>query len=334
MPWSKKLPKNLLLAYAALGGATIIWAAAGPVIKLTLGYIPPLTFLFLRFFIACVILLPFIIFQLRKTKIDKRDFFNLFLFGVLEQTALALIFVGLEFTTVLESTIIGVLGSILAVSAGHYFYNDKVNSKVKIGLIIASIGAILVVIEPVIFGNVHDIKMVERLFGNFMILLYNITWVIYIIWSKFSLGNQKSPILKKTLSFIHLKPMKKTYPASLLTAFALFVGLITIMPLSLAENLGVFGQRFADFDIFAIKPIGLLGLLYMAVLSSVVAYIIYQWALDYVQVSDTAFFGYLAPIFTLPVSYFLLGETLRWSMIFGAVVIALGVVIAERNLRT
>lgn len=333
MPWRKKLPKNQLLAYIALAVATVIWGAASPVIKVTLGYIPPLTFLFLRFLISSIILLPFLVYELHKVEIDKRDYLNLFLFGLFEQTALVLIFVGLEYTTVLESVIIGVLGSILAISAGHYFYNEKFNSKVKLGLVISVIGTLMVVVEPVIFGNFHNVKMVERLFGNLLILLYNITWVIYIIWSKFSIGNESSSILKKTLSFVHLKPMKKNYSATLLTATALLVGLITVTPLALLENMDLLGRAVIPFDILAIKPVGILGLLYMSVLSSVVAYSIYQWSLEYVTVSDTAFFGYMAPIITLPVSYILLGESLSWPMLVGALVIALGVIIAEKNLR-
>ena len=328
----KKLPKEIVLAYTALIVATVIWSTGGPVIKLTLGYIPPITFLFLRFLISCLILLPYVIYELQKVKVDPRDYLNIFLFGVFSQTALVLIFVGLEYTTVLESTIIGVLGSILAVVAGHYFYKEKVNDGIKKGLVIASLGTIFVVIAPLLTGGFLDIKVEERVFGNFLILLYNITWVLYIIWSKLSLTTERSALLKKTLSFVHLKPMRKNYSAVLLTALALFIGLLTITPLAIMENLGYFGT-VAGFDILSIQPVGLIGLFYMSVLSSIVAYMVYQWSLEYVKVSDTAFFGYLAPIFTLPVSYFLLGETPTWLMLFGGVSIAIGVYIAEKSLR-
>ena len=127
--------------------------------------------------------------------------------------------------------------------------------------------------------------------------------------------------------------MRKKYSAVLLTALALFIGLLTITPLAILENLGYFGN-VAGFDILAIQPIGLIGLFYMSVLSSIVAYMIYQWSLEYVKVSDTAFFGYLAPIFTLPVSYFLLGESTTWLMLFGGISIGIGVYIAERSLKS
>jgi len=67
-----KLPKNLLRGYTFLLIATILWAAAGPVIKYTLRYIPPLTFLFLRFLIASVVMLPYAIYEIQKIGVNKK----------------------------------------------------------------------------------------------------------------------------------------------------------------------------------------------------------------------------------------------------------------------
>ncbi|MBU0535242.1 DMT family transporter [Patescibacteria group bacterium] len=334
MPRTYKTLKNdLFLPHLALVCATVLWGAANPVIKLTLGYVPPLTFLFLRFLTACFILLPYIIYQIQKTKIAKKDLINFFLFGLLSQTSLAFIFVGLEYTTVLETTIIGVLGSIMVVAAGHYFYNDKVNRQVKIGLLVATLGTLFVILEPLITKNFHDRKILERVLGNSLILMYNITWVLFIVWSKFSLTGEKSKLMKKSLSFLHLKQMSKEYSSSLLTATSLYVGLITIMPLALLENMGLLGQ-LSSFNILSIDNRGILGILYMAIGSSIVAYMIYQWSLKYVTVSDTAFFGYLSPIVTLPFAYLFLGEVPNRFMFIGGLAIAAGVVIAEKNLRT
>jgi len=162
-----------------------------------------------------------------------------------------------------------------------------------------------------------------------LIFLYNITWVIFIIWSKMSMG-ERSPLLKKTLSFIHLKPMTKEYPPTLITSISMFVGLITVTPLVLLEILGVFGP-IQYFNIMDMGAKGFSGLLYMSLLSSIAAYVIYQKALKYVNVSDTAFFGYLSPIFTLPIAYLLLNEIPNIFVITGAIFIAIGIYIAGKN---
>lgn len=323
------LPKNVMYAHIGLVIVTLIWGAATPIIKYTLDYIPPFTFLFLRFLIVCLVLMPAMITMLSNHKVDKRDYFNFFLLGVFSQTSLAFTFLGLEYTTALDVTIISVLGSILAVAAGHYFYKEKVDNRIKWGLIIATIGTIVVVLEPILLSLSQHIPPHKRLLGNFLTLLSSLTWLIYVIWSKMSMGESSSK-LKKTLSFIHIKPMKQRYSPQLLSGISFYVGLITILPLMVLEVTGVLGtHEIYNFSIALIDSKGVLGLLYMAIFSSIVAYMLMQWALEYVQVSDTAFYSYLGTIFTLPLAYLILGEIPNTYMIIGGILIAIGVVIAE-----
>jgi len=325
--FKNKLPNNLLKGYIFLLITTIIWGAAGPIIKYTLEYIPPLTFLFLRFLIAGTILLPYTIYEIQKVKVNPKDYLNLFLLGLFSQTSLSLIFLGLKYTTAIDNALIGILGSVLTIVFGHYFFKDKLDKNIKLGLFIASIGTIVVVLEPMI-GNSNEIDVKNRLFGNFLFLIYNLFWVVYITWSKMSLGG-KSHLLKKTLSFIHLKPMEKKYPPTLIVALSIFVGLFTIAPLAVFEMTGGFGNTLA-FNIMEIDQRGYIGLLYTALLSSLIAYLLYQKSLEYVRVSDTSFFGYLAPIFTLPTAYLLLGEIPNSIVITGAVLITIGIFITEK----
>jgi drug/metabolite transporter (DMT)-like permease len=83
------------------------------------------------------------------------------------------------------------------------------------------------------------------------------------------------------------------------------------------------------FNVTTIDPIGVIGLLYMAVVSSIMAYMLYEYGLEYAKVSDTAIYGYLHPILTLPFAYYLVGELPNIYMIIGGSIIAIGVVIAE-----
>lgn len=321
-----KLPNTLPTGYILLIISTFLWAAAGPVIKNTLEYIPTLTFLFLRFLIVSIVLLPYTIYEIQKVKIHHKDYLNLILLGIFSQTSLGLIFIGLKYTTATDNAIIGILGSILSVIAGHYFYGEKIHKDLKIGLWLASLGTLVVVIEP-LFSPSQNINILERVFGNTLILIYNFFWVTYIVWSKMIMG-ERSKILEKTLSFIKIKPMTKEYPPTLLTAISMYVGLFTIAPMAMFEMMGFLGNN----QIFNLNQMGfeaIIGLLYMALLSSIVAYISYQKAIKLVKVSDIAFFHYLSPLFTLPVAYAVLGEIPNKFVIVGSIFIAIGVYIAE-----
>jgi drug/metabolite transporter (DMT)-like permease len=327
------LPKNktkkVYLSYIALLVVTIIWAAATPIIKSTLDYIPLFTFLFFMFFIVCILLLPFTIIELKKNPVDKKDFINFVLLGITSQTSILLIFAGLKYTSALDSAVISVIAPLLSVAAGHYFFKEKVNKYIKIGVILASLGTVLVVLEPIFTDHaVNGIPPTHRVLGNFLVVLYTLAFLMYIIWSKISLG-QKSPVLKRTFSFIHLKPMTKKYSEITLSFVSFYIAFASFLPFALLENFGVFGP--INFSFATVPTNALLGLLYMAVLSSIVAYTLFEWALKVSSVTDTAVFSYLSPIFTLPFAYMILGETPSPVVLIGSLIIGVGVVIAERR---
>ncbi len=319
----------MYLAYLALLVTTIIWAAAVPIIKLTLQYIPVYTFLFYRFLIVCLVLLPIILIELKKNPIDKRDYLNLILLGISAQASLVFVFEGLKYTSSLDTAVIGIMAPILSVAAGHYFFKEKVNRGVKIGVILATLGTFVVILEPLFANHSGSGDAASRLWGNFLILAYNIFFLFYIIWSKISLG-QNSALLKKTLSFINLKPFKKTYSAFMLTAITFYVAFACFIPLALLEKAGVIGNGvYFDPGTLPLTPI--LGVIYMALLSSIVAYVLFQWALRTASVGDTAIYSYLGPIFTVPFAYILLAEKPTPFMYIGSFIIAVGVIIAERK---
>ena len=117
----KKLPTTLLLPHLALLASALIWAVAAPVIKLTLSDVPVFTFLLYRFTLVGLILLPYMFIELRRNPIHKKDFPNFIILGIASQVSIALIFLGLNFTTAIDTAIIGVLAPVLTFLAGRYF---------------------------------------------------------------------------------------------------------------------------------------------------------------------------------------------------------------------
>jgi drug/metabolite transporter (DMT)-like permease len=263
--------------------------------------------------------------ELSKQKIDKRDYFNLILLGVFSQSSLILVFYGLKFTTSLDNAVISVLSPIMTVAAGHYFYNEKVSKFTKVGLFVATLGTLLTAIEP-IFEDGGSQVVYRRLLGNFLVLLYNMMFLLYIVWSKMSMG-EKSPLLKKTLSFIHIRPMRRKYTPTLITFFSFFVGLVSMFPFAYMENFGMLGGF--QFNAHAIPATAVFGLLYMVFLSSIAAYLLFEWGIEHASVTSSAILGYLGPVFTLPFAFWMLGEVPGYLMLCGILVISSGVLIAE-----
>lgn len=82
-------------------------------------------------------------------------------------------------------------------------------------------------------------------------------------------------------------------------------------------------------DLLAASGIALGGLVYLAVFSSVLAYVLWYFALSRLGASRVAVFANLQPVATALASRWLLGEALNWEMAVGGVLVLAGVWITQ-----
>lgn len=309
-------------------GATAIWGIAPPIIKYTLTYIPVCSFLFYRFLIVCIVLFPFVYMELRRQNVGLRELPALAVSGFTGQTSLVLLFLGLNYTSSLEVAVIGVIAPLLLVAAGHYFFNEKVNKNIQAGLIITSLGAILLALGPILESNSVSTSTGLRVWGNSLVIVYNLFWVAHVLWSKQMRGETSLP-LSQTANFFGISMPRKRYSSQLLTGVSFYIGLVSMLPLYILEATGRLGGT--SFSLVNLTAAGWAGLLYMALLSSIVAYGLFEWSLKYLKVTDTVLFSYVSPVFTLPAAFVILGELPTKDLLLGSVVIALGIIVAERK---
>lgn len=315
-------------ALLAILGATAIWGFAPPIIKNTLNYIPPFSFLFYRFLIACIVLFPFLYLELKRQKVGLREFPSLAVSGLLGQSSLILLFYGLQYTSSLEVAVIGIIAPLLMVATGHYFFNEKVNKNIRTGLIITSLGTAVLAIGPILDPNIPATTRNLRILGNVLIVIYNLLWTAHVLWSK-RIRGENSHKVNEVAKFFGISIPRKKYSSGLITSLSFYVGLMTMTPFYILESAGKIG--LGEFNIASLPTSGWLGLLYMSLLSSIVAYSLFEWSLKYLKVTDTGIFSYISPIFTLPAAFFILGELPTGDVILGAAVVAVGIAVAQRQ---
>jgi drug/metabolite transporter (DMT)-like permease len=308
--------------------SNVIWAAAGPVVKLTVEYLPPVEFLFYRFLITCLVILPVVIWELSKTKANLKDLPTLITLGLLGYGSLYFLFEGYRYTTVIDGTIIGVIAPVIVAWAGQYFYKEKISQRYKIGVILAIIGTSIVVVEPALSHTASDINFGERIYGNLLIVIYSVFYALYLVLSKEVMG-QNSSKLNKLLAKVGIKKNSHTFSPFMHTAISFFVALGFYSILFFAQILKNPTEVISATQILEINHTALYGLLYMAIISGLTAYSLMNWALKRSTVAYTAVFAYLAPVFTLPFAYYLLGEIPTLPALVGSAIIGTGVVIAE-----
>lgn len=283
------------LPYLALLIAHIIWGANFVVAKVTLQEFPPMSLAFLRFALASLFLAPFFLAERKKVKIQKEDLPKLIAVGILIITLnIAFFFEGIKRTTAIDASVLILTIPILSVLLGWWFLKEKVYLINLMGIILGFVGALVVVGLPKLLTGTAS---PQAMLGNFLIILASICWVIGAIFSK--------QVLTK-------------YSTLVVTAIAFMVStLVMLIPAALEyiQNPAWPSQ---------ITILGLLGLTYMTLLSSISAYFLFEWGLSKTSVTSADLFHYIEPFVAAGLAVPILGERISSSFLVGGVLIALG----------
>lgn len=293
-------------AYIELLIVAVIWGIAGPVIKLTLKDIPPDIFLFCRFAVASLVALP-ILMRHRAGRPKSFRLWSITLFyGFLNSTAgLGFLFWGIDKSTLLDTSLISLFGPILMMILGHFFLSEHLTKRMKIGSLITFFGATIIALEPIIIGGQNSERGFDALLGNGLIFLSLVCGAFSGLLSKKLMRENVSPGFLANSSFI--------------------IGLITFIPiLFLSHNVADVVQV-----IKSATPYNHLGILYMALVSGSIAYTLNNKAQRTMELSETAIFSYLYPIFSAILAVILLGEKIGTITIVASAITIAGVFVAE-----
>lgn len=282
------------LAYAALLTTAIIWGFAPPIIKYTLNFVTPVSFLFYRFLIATLILAIPLFLKLKKTKpkpLKIKKYLSLGFLGT--PLTLSLLFIGIQKTTAIDASIIWIIAPILVVLGGAFLLKENVTKIEKIGIGLTLMGTLITIFQPLLESGVN---FGGNIWGNALVFGGTCAWAGFTLLTK---KEKLDPFILSSSSFL--------------------VGALVMFPFFLTR------------PVFAIPTQAVFGILYMAILGSVVAYSTYIYGVSKIEASEATVFTYLQPIFAVPASVIFLGEKITWAFLIGALLIGLGVFICEKR---
>ncbi|PIS09072.1 hypothetical protein COT75_03340 [Candidatus Beckwithbacteria bacterium CG10_big_fil_rev_8_21_14_0_10_34_10] len=298
--------------------ASFIWGIASPVIKYTLSFVEPFSFLFWRFLLTSIIILPLFIIYLKKNKIKLRlkRLIKISLLGFLGTTfSLSFLFIGYKYTTAIDGVLLYSVAPILVVIGGALFLKEEVTNWEKLGAGLAFIGSLVTIIQPLLEGQAFTQSNVK---GNILVFLSAATWALYcLLVRKFGSQNNGKPFVLTSISFI--------------------VAFITIIPLFLLENYlkndylkSVFlnAQPLFSLDLRAVP-----GIIYMSLFSTIIAFFAYNMGFSLIEASEATVFDYLKPVIAAPIAVLWLKEIITLPFLIGALLIALGVFLTEYKTR-
>ena len=290
------------LAYFSLITTSLIWSAGAVLIKYSLNYTTPYTFLFFRFAIVAIIFLPILVNTIRKEKLTLMELANLFLVGTLSTTVtLVLLFWGTKLTSATEAVIINSLSPIFIITGAAIFLKEKVTRWQKIGISLAFLGSLAAIIQPLVQNNISG----SSITGNILVLAAAMTWAGFTL------------IIRKN------EKAKKFSPISV-TSTSFIAGFVTIAPfyfLQDPQNRILLGS-LVSHQAFP-------GIIYMAVLGSCIAYFTYNLGYSLIDATKASIFTYLQPVFSVPMAIVFLGDKIDTFIILGAILILTGIFLTE-----
>lgn len=265
--------------------------------KWALAEFPPLTLAFLRFIVASGGL--YLVHRLwpGRQAIAREDRRMLLLLGLLAVVINQGFFLyGLKFTTPTHAALLYGATPVLVFLFAIPLIGEKATILKKTGVPVTFAGVVTVVWHA---GMEWSWR---ALIGDVLILIAVVAWALYTV-----LG----------------KRLVARYGAIHLTAMSIIVGTFLFAPIGLVT--------FTRFDPDVISLRGWSSLGYIAIITSVVAYSIWFWALGRLEATKVSVFNNLQPIFTAIMSYFLLGETIGPRLIVGGILVIVGVILTERG---
>lgn len=287
-------PSNRLI-YPLIITGQLIAGGTFPIAKIAVNSIEPFTLALLRFGIASAAMMLIIVVTGRVKPIEKSDWWRFVLIGLLAVPLNQLLFLyGLKFTTAGRSALYYGATPIFVFLLAMYYLKEKVTLLKVLG-IVASFAGVAIILRG---GRLDE----GVLFGDFLVILAVIAWAAYTVFGKVLLNK---------------------YGSLTVTAYALVIGTIAYLPVGLYSTI--------RFNYAAVPIEAWLSLLYIAIMTSVIAYSIWYWALARMEASKLAIFQNLQPVFAAILAVIMVGETFNLDFYLGGAMVIGGVLLTQRG---
>lgn len=280
----------------------LIWGSTWLFIKLGLEDLPPFTFAGIRFVIAVTILATIVAVRRLTLPRSSRDWLLLLVSGVLAFCVnYGLLFWGEQYISsglaaLLQSTI-PAFGLVIA---HFYLPGEKMTPAKILGILLGVIGV------AVVFSNQLDVAGTKALAGCAALIVS-------------SMGAAYSNVLVKAYGN-HIDP-------AILAGAQMFFGLIPLLLIGIPWE----GNPFN----FHWTPMAVVALFYLAIVGSVVAFLLYYWLVQNMDVTKTMLIALVTPVVAVTLGMIVLNEELHWRTLVGGLMIISGIgIIVTRQAAT
>ncbi len=291
--------KNDHKAYILLSLTMLFWAGNVTIARGTHEQIPPIFLSWIRWTLAALVILPLARPHLIKdAKLLRENFWLMMFLGTVGVAAFnSLQYTALNFTTSINVLVLQSGTPLFIAMAAYVIFSDRISWRQTIGIAISTIGVLIILCQ----GNMSKLLELEFAIGDLIMLVAVACWSIYTV------------VLRKRPDI---------HPLSF-AATTFVIGSVMNLPIMLTE--------YAAGNVATASIETYLTIAYVSIFPSVLAYLFFNKAVEYIGATRTGSFGHLVPVIgailamifldEIPQAFHLIGFALILSGIWLSVVI-------------
>jgi len=279
--------------------AVTFWGISFIATKIALDELAPLSIIFLRLILASILLSILAVYSNKKLDLSWKNHGSIFVLALIAAFHLWIQVTGMQYTTAANTGwIIGTAPIFMAI-VGYIAFKESLSPIRIFGILLAFFGLLLLISK----GDFSSIDLLSNK-GDFLILASAFTWSIY------------SAVNKK---------ISLTYSPLLTVLFLFLMMAVIISPFSISSQ--------SIQSVIALSTKSWIAILFLGVFCSGVAYVLWAQALKEMDSVRVGAFLYFEPFVTVFAAWLILSEEITFLMIVSGVVITLGVLLVNFNLR-
>ncbi len=280
----------------------VIWGGTYVASKIAMSDFLPITLAFVRFALASLIMIPFLLTKYRHIRLTRGDFITCATLGALGFT-FAYIFqnIGVKMTKTMNAAIEISSEPVMMLILAALFLKEKITGRIISGIVLSTIGVLIIILPGSADGAVHSSAGAYSAAGDALVLLSALCCALYTI-----IGNQA---IKRLPSFV-------------VTAYAVITGTILLFPFAAYYENGLSAIATASLRSW-------LCVFYLSALATSFAYFVWYLLLERLDASYMGNFLNLQPLVGIVLGRFLLSEPAGGATFIGAAFIIGGVYITS-----
>jgi len=277
--------------------AVIFWGSSFIAVKIALRELAPTTIVLLRLIAAVIFLGAIALYTKKNFSVNLKNHGSIFLLALISVFHLWIQVKALEFTTASNSGWIVGTAPIFIALLGAIFFKEKLTGFKISGILIAMLGLMLLITR----GDLLSINIIKNK-GDLMMLSSAFIWGVY------SIANKKIAL---------------SYPPLMMIFYLFLMMAIMITPFTI--------NSAAIESIQNLSLNGWTAVLFLGLLCSGAAYVIWAFALRDMDSAKVGAFLYLEPLITVIAAWAILNEEITLFMLLSGLIILLGVYLVNRG---